>query len=511
MCGPCKVLIVDDEVLIRKGLKHYINWEQEGFTIVGEASNGKEALEKIEKIQPNIVITDIVMPLIDGEELTKLIKERYPTIEVIILSSFGDFEYVRSTFQSGIVDYILKPTLNGPELLKALKTVAQKLSFNPNHYEENAQTIDGSLDKLMSGFEVKMDVVDYMQVLPYSHFALLAINGDSLSVNEIMATFQAQIMSLEHVKWKAILDQPEFESVTLLNFSEQQFQQIVHSVHSIANTTDVVWFISDMFQKLQSLKEVYDRQLIKLLQYQFYLPKQSVYFYKYLPVIQKNEEKFDLDHFTDLFKKRQFTVAISDLKYHIQKMANHLTVEVHEFKSFLGNIIFNMIIILNNMQLDVKELDQKKYNYFSRIDSAEHVNEALELMDSFMEEVLEVIEAEKMKWLKPNLLKLLEFIDEHYSEPISLSTLAKQFHFNPSYLSTYFSTHVGESFSEYLNKVRIKKSLELLEANELSISEISDKVGYSDHSYYCRVFKNMMGMSPSLYQKQQFKLEREKK
>ena len=123
----CKVLIVDDELLIRQGIKHSLNWEKEGFQIIGEAANGEEALDLIETLQPHIVITDMVMPVMDGVELTKAIKEHYPQIEIIILSSFGDFDYVRSTFQLGISDYILKPQLEGADLLNALKQAAHKI------------------------------------------------------------------------------------------------------------------------------------------------------------------------------------------------------------------------------------------------------------------------------------------------------------------------------------------------------------------------------------------------
>jgi len=115
-----RLLIVDDEILIRQGIKHYINWEQEGFDIVGEAAHGKEALELIEVVKPDIILTDIVMPIMDGEELTRILKEKYPQIGVIVLSSFGDFDYVRSTFQNGVLDYILKPKLNSDSLLTAL-------------------------------------------------------------------------------------------------------------------------------------------------------------------------------------------------------------------------------------------------------------------------------------------------------------------------------------------------------------------------------------------------------
>ncbi|MED4958707.1 response regulator, partial [Paenibacillus macerans] len=102
----CKILIVDDEILVRQGIKHHLNWEQYGFQIVGEASNGKEALEMIGRLSPHIVITDIVMPVMDGEEFTRVLKAHFPQIEVVVLSSYGEFNYVRSTFQSGVADYI---------------------------------------------------------------------------------------------------------------------------------------------------------------------------------------------------------------------------------------------------------------------------------------------------------------------------------------------------------------------------------------------------------------------
>ena len=171
----CRTLIVDDEMLIRQGIKHYINWEQEGFMIVGEASNGQEALELIEATKPHIIITDIVMPIMDGEELTRIVKDRYPQIEIIILSSFGEFDYVRSTFQSGVVDYILKPKLNADGLLKALKSAASRIpSFQKmdNRLTGNLP-IGQIIDKLISGYEVNYDPDLVSQAFPYSHYCLI--------------------------------------------------------------------------------------------------------------------------------------------------------------------------------------------------------------------------------------------------------------------------------------------------------------------------------------------------
>lgn len=102
-----------------------------------------------------------------------------------------------------------------------------------------------------------------------------------------------------------------------------------------------------------------------------------------------------------------------------------------------------------------------------------------------------------------NMKKLMQYISKHYAEPLTLTEVAKHFHFNPSYLSSYFSTHNKESFIEYLNRIRIEEATKLLIQGTESISEISGLVGYSDHSYFCKVFKKIKGSSPSQYKRKQ--------
>ena len=106
MGRECKVLIVDDEFITRQGISHMIIWEQEGFLLVGEASNGQEGIEMIEKYQPDIVLADIVMPVLNGIEFSMILQEKYPNIKLIILSSYDNFEYVRTTLLNGAVDYV---------------------------------------------------------------------------------------------------------------------------------------------------------------------------------------------------------------------------------------------------------------------------------------------------------------------------------------------------------------------------------------------------------------------
>lgn len=166
-----RILVVDDEILVRQGIKHILNWEQDGFQIVGEASNGREALELIETLRPHIVLTDIVMPVMDGEELTRLIKHNWPEIEVIVLSSFSEFDYVRSTFQSGVSDYILKPHLETGMLLEVLRKTAEKVPALSGTVRQNAEpgsvSMQPTLEKLLAGYEIELDREQVEEWFPY--------------------------------------------------------------------------------------------------------------------------------------------------------------------------------------------------------------------------------------------------------------------------------------------------------------------------------------------------------
>lgn len=127
MSEYCRVLILDDEFIMRQGMKHMMDWEKEGFQIVGEASDGRQGLELVEKVSPHIVLADIVMPVMDGIEFSEILGKKHPEIQLIILSSYDKFEYVKTTLLNGASDYILKPTLNPENLLKTLRKAAERI------------------------------------------------------------------------------------------------------------------------------------------------------------------------------------------------------------------------------------------------------------------------------------------------------------------------------------------------------------------------------------------------
>lgn len=511
----CKVLIVDDELLIRQGIKHSIDWEDEGFQIIGEASNGIEALELIDQNKPQIVITDMVMPVMDGEELTKIIKREYPQIEIIILSSFGDFDYVRSTFQHGIADYILKPQLEGPELLKALKHAAKQIPGFTLMEKKTETSIDRIIDRMLVGYDIEEDLSIVEQTFPYSYFSLFCIDfKGNVNRNHLdIQTLNGEINNilgndLPHLFYQLITIEQE-RTVFLFNFEKYQLYTIKEMIQKIelSNAFANLNFgliLTKPFKEFIDLKLNYEENLSLLINYRFFLPKERLFIYDEIPTIIKNNEHFQLTRFTEYFKRKQFEQAFIYLEKHINILSQQYTMDEFAFKSFLNNIIFNITTLLVNMDYDNDEFAQTKYSFIAKIDGAVHAQEALKHWSTFLNDTKKMLSPDNLKKNHPNIRRLLDYIDKNYDKDLNLSELGSHFHYNPSYLSNFFSENNKMGFNEYLNQVRIEKSIQLLKEGSKSIAEISALVGYSDHSYFSRVFKNMVGKSPSVYRKQYF-------
>lgn len=508
MINTYKILIVDDEMLIRQGIIKFIDWEKEGFQIIGEASNGQEALEIIEQTPPHIMITDVVMPIMDGIELVKKVKESYSDIEILVLSSFEDFDYVRSTFQNGVVDYILKPKLNSEDLLKTLNKVVGRKSGNNEKSLHKLLTVEDMMRRLILGYDIDDSKGIIKEKLPYHHYSLLKLwikQGDHYSLNwdaliEKLASHFVDISFVPIIKEKSAV-------TLLLNFDSSKLRYIKRKLKEMTEDNFIshqktICILSKNFTSIKNIKSVYEDHLLKTQQYLFYFPDINLLIEDEFPAEKSTNQDFDLNYFIELFKDRQFNMSLQYMEDHVNFLASQYTRDSFEFTSFLGNIIFNMLVILRNLNYDISEMEKKKYHFLKGLNEAMDVHKAINYFNLFLDEIKIIIFSNNENDEQSNMQKILDYIAEHYKESLSLTELANQFHFNPSYLSFYFTSHHGEGFSEYLNRVRIKKSMELLKNSSESISIISEKVGYSEHSYFSKVFKKITGMSPSCYRRE---------
>ena len=174
----CKVLIIEDEYIMRQGIRHMIEWEKEGYQLIGEASNGEEGLAIMEQDQPDIILADIVMPVLDGMELSLIVKKRFPQIRLIMLSSYDNFEYVKQTLLNGACDYILKPSLNPKTLIGVLDQTAALIPGMCISKQSGA-SINEKLNRYLSGYETDLTEGDFRKRFPYTKCCLL-LSKDSI-------------------------------------------------------------------------------------------------------------------------------------------------------------------------------------------------------------------------------------------------------------------------------------------------------------------------------------------
>ncbi|MBP2116324.1 response regulator transcription factor [Paenibacillus silagei] len=560
----CKVLIVDDEILVRQGIKYVLDWEQEGFHIVGEAANGQEALNSLQTLQPHIIITDIVMPVMDGEELTRLVKRDYPATEVIVLSSFSEFHYVRSTFQHGVADYILKPKLEAGALLQVLQKTRDRipgLSAAGGQTEAEAQPLDTLLGRMLAGYRLPPESEVYVkQQLPHHAFALLgwepvqqapggeamnhtainavssdnamnhtAINAVSssnamnrITINTassaanaqeaasatVITTITSELNQCVPGRVQCIIPvaEPSGTTFMLINLEEAHWPQLLKAVHQSADTmagqeVELRLTLSRRFSSLSELAAVQQESNARLQQCRFFRPEQTLLIQEKRPDPETPLPKFNLAQFTEQLKRQQLAEAFGDLHQHVDALSRQNDGDVYQFKSFLSNMIFN----ITNQFSHLQELEEGKYGLFRAIDEAGTAEQAMQILDDYLRRIMELTaSAAPAPGGNASMTKLLQYIEEHYTEPLTLTEMARHFHFNPSYLSSLFTTYNHEGFKEHLNTVRTGRAAELLRAGEAPIAEISSMVGYGDHSYFCKVFKKYYGLSPSGYRRQHY-------
>lgn len=487
----CKVLVVDDEFLIRQGIMHFLDWGKTGFTMIGEASNGKEALECIRKETPHIVLCDIVMPVMDGIELAQHIKAEYPSIKIIVLSSYSDFDNVKKMFINGATDYILKPTLNQDNLLQALEKARMEID-DIQLEETSTHQLSFVLNRFLNGYE--MEEIQDQEWLNNKSFRLLGIHiyeeTNLKQKEEEMKQLWQQLFARNQYCFLA-----SKEDTILCLFDNTIYEHVLNIMKS-QNETCIV--VSDVFDSIYLLKEVYDLQINKYLVQRFYL--KGLFIDQDFKMIENGTITFDMKQFNDYLYTMQLQYSLT---YLTTQTLEHLHKQVYEkdLKAFLSNALYSFITILEQHNLKSMHIQDFKLSTLSMLEKSNDVQ-------TFQEEFTKVIENLKIvvdKYQEASNIDMMErittYIQEHYKESISLYDVATAFNFSYSYLSTYFNERSLLSFNEYLNKIRVHKAADLLKQNYTNISEVGYEVGFSDHSYFCKVFKKIMGVTPSAYRR----------
>lgn len=499
----CKVIIVDDEYLSRRGIRHIIDWEQHGFTIVAEAANAKEALKEIEKHKPNIVLTDIVMPSIDGIELSKIIKTNYPDIEIVIMSGYDDFNYVKKAFQYGVCDYILKPTLDPEKILNVLSPLAEKflMTSNVQRVTNTSKQIYKTLENLVNNLSYSKELL--IKKFKDKFLVILSYQVGHINNSKISSTISEEVRKIyKNCEIINIKNQNNLEFIMISSKSRNIFYNIEELKDLLEKIFPSIYLVSiNQYDNFENL-EIAINQIIHLLQYKFYSGIDIHYKREDFNVAYKVSEHrkvFDTKIFLEKINHYYFISALEDLKKYIYEIDFKDNINSDELKMVVENSLYNFLNMIDVSSEIKNKLSKNKIVFFNNISSSSNLKELQNSFDeiySYIFNILSEISNEDQV-----IDEIIQYIKENYNQQINLMLISQHFHFSYSYVSAYFAQHCNEGFKEYLNKIRIEKAKEFLIKSNESITDISELVGYSEPGYFGKVFKKLVGVTPTEYRR----------
>ncbi|WP_250277846.1 response regulator transcription factor [[Clostridium] colinum] len=482
-----KTIIVDDENLIREGLKNIIDWESLNITILDTAQNGKEALEIFKKNPVDIIITDINMPLVNGIDLLKQIKYIDKNVKFIILSGYEDFTYAKEAISIGVEAYILKP-IDEEELLKVLKDIVTKLDEYKNIKNINIKK-DIILKNILNKKSTKKDLIDSKEKINIKLDDSLYVVSTLLikqGINSINFKYIEKTEVLYDDYGNLILIN-SFDKNTDLNEIKKFYEDILEDIRNKYNY-DILISVGRIVDDINMLNKSF--KISNLVRKNILISG----FNKCL-----TEE--DLLHSRDI----QFENEINEISRLI------INNDIEAVNKYIDDLLDNQGLTPKNIYNFATKIlilyDNLKTRF--KIDNEDNLGDSiinvlnltkLEEIKKYIKEklvyLIEYIADENIK-LSPIVRRIVKCVNENYNKDLSLKTLALEYNVNTSYLGQVFTKEIGIQFSDYLNKVRNSVAKDLILNTNKKISDISKEVGYLDTSYFYRKFKKYYGVTPA--------------
>lgn len=532
-----KVFLVEDEVVMRKGIKNNIPWEKEGFVLVGEASDGELAYPLIKKTKPDILITDIKMPFMDGLELSSIVKKEMPNTKIIILSGYGEFDYAKQAISIGVTDYLLKP-ISSAKLLESIKEVAaviekeqEQLKMMEQYENEMRENItikrQNLFQKILAGQSSAMEIMEEAQDLGLeltapAYLVMMfktVIYGDSSCYSEALVKASKEIMDLAASYEQVLTFDRGLEGLAFVikGDGEEELQdftaEFVRALKAVMDGYHSVEYfggIGSVVQRLRDLSQSYDAAS-KAFSSRFFTEWNKIISYKDVSKMHHlNEDKIDLNAIqsSQMDRKEVEDFLKNGTIEEVDNFIEEYFLRVGEsnykslmFRQYIVMDLFACVLgFLEGLGVNPDKLPEELQNInetATKILSIENLkfrlrklfSEAIQLRDNASKGKFHLLLEEAKHYIKEN----------YYHNDISLNTVATNVNISPSYFSSIFSQETGQTFTEYLTEVRIEKAKELLMCTNLRASEIGYQVGYKDSHYFSYIFKKETGCTPKEY------------
>ncbi|GKX31586.1 DNA-binding response regulator [Vallitalea longa] len=523
-----KVVIADDEVLTLQLLQKIIDWESLDITIAGVAQNGIEAQDIIRKYSPQILITDIRMPKMDGLELIKWTKSFDSKIKVIILSAYGEFEYAQRALESGVVEYLLKP-IDEDKLYDLVKRLKREIE------EELKEQISLSSIKKIESRKIFKQLLYPCDITEINHisnieskisdreYRLININVDNLSYDDFI--------KFSELKDKEIDDITDFIEMSLRKSEENinsivtegyfgEWMVIMGFTDDMGNDNDIIRYERITEQLIQNfsmkigikcyasismphtkVNEIYKAyyETLDLIKYRFYLGDKAVLSNnathmklnlkelrlidqqkKLLEYLNTQDEKGAICLLTEIFQDINNNGALEPDK--IYDFCYELIVLIrHKFCS--GKINSKVLFLVEDITIE------KLKTYKTLIDLKDYM---ISLFKNIINHLITIEEKESSRLIQ----KAKEYISMNYNSAITLDDICEYVSVSKSYFCYMFKREMGSSIWNYLTYYRIEKAKELLKDTDMKNYEISYSIGYENPSYFTKTFRKLTGMTP---------------
>jgi two-component system response regulator YesN len=516
-----KLLIVDDDGLIRKGLSTNIDWANHGLQLIGTAKNGLAALELMESTPPDIVITDIRMPFMDGLELTKMIKHKMPKTKIIMMTSYEEFEFAKEALKMKVFDYLLKP-MGNEVLLECVKRAAAELEHEDDIKKKVLEGLPllklRFFESLMRGKLNNEDITAQTSFLGLSlsgaYFAVAILKADDYSASDYESRFGKEMLKycIQNVaeeivsREQAGLVYNSYDDETIViymgNESEERLrsrffeltEEIRASVERYLKTT-ITAGIGALYKEMAHIA-------------QSYIDAKSAVEFRHLigqnKVLSSSDTAlFEVPESIELFGKDKQLVL--NVRLGLKKEALQVIDEIEEqfvtryvtLKQVYVKVL-EMFTLLN-ADLNMKDSDSwlRPDMLYERIQRLQTIKDIFDEIRPFVTGLIERVNQHRESQQKQLMSKAIQFIEANYSrERLSLNDVAGEIHISPTYFSYIFKQEQHMNFSDFLLEIRMKKAKELLRLEDMKTYEVAERVGYNAQ-YFSTIFKKHTGYSPS--------------
>lgn len=522
------VLLVDDEEDVIQIIMKKMDWESMGFRVAGYAHNGVEALEMAEELQPDVVMTDIKMPYMDGLTLSRKLKELYRTVKIIIFSGFDEFEYAKEAIQIEVEEYILKP-IDAGNLKEVFERIREKIDREMDekrnvdklreYYMESLPILQENfytslIDGRIPEGEVEKYLSDYQIDLtgPYYVVSILHVSTTDIpqNMNHCLLGVSVKKLAEEHMEgeWKSriLMYLGDILVITQLGSQDQitAFTDFMDQMCRLAKhvcEATVTAGIGYVCNNLPDIRISWQGARSAVSYRVLYGNARAINIAEIDPM-ENADERWEEQEIQKILKRIRMGNR-EELKTEISHCIRRFVqngITMQKYQIFIMGLLTEIFRFCNNNQLDSTEFYGEKGETFERCMQMESPEELEHWLLKICEKLQEKVQQERQASTKSFVSRAVEYVQEHYSDRnITVESVCRELGVSAAYFSTIFKKETGKTFISFLTDYRMEKAVELLMTTSDKTYIIAEKVGYADPNYFSYAFKKQYSMSPSKY------------